>query len=264
MAAAPVLSRKAHQAVVRQAGPRMVVAETVSDYRALIPSVVPPGASCIEIGCCNGVSTAAIAASGLAGQLLGIDHDELQLALARERWPELNFRCCDALDMSALRKLLLAEGFGRREGQSSGTAFADDIVLFVDINGSRELKTLIPILNSYATCFKPTTIVVKNWRLAHLVGTTELSSAVLTATACASAGPAGAESNLQNSKPEELLQTSAANLDSSCMTEAKVATSTEVTSCSVVEDQRVAIGLGIVIGVVLGVAATHVKKWSRY
>merc|ERR1712166_529594 len=96
MAGAPVLSRKAHQAAVRQAGPRMVVAETVSDYRALIPAVIPPGASCIEIGCCNGVSTAAIAASGLAGQLLGLDHDELQLALARERWPELNFRCCDA------------------------------------------------------------------------------------------------------------------------------------------------------------------------
>jgi hypothetical protein len=221
------LSRKAQQAAAKAAGPRVIVAETVADYRALIAVIIPPGSAVVEIGCCNGVTTAAIAASGLAapGRCLGVDHDELQLGLARRRWPELPFRCCDALDISALRRLLLAEGFGEAEtaaaaatavagGSSGGGQTEDssparrpqkrkrpgghlrgDIVLFVDINGSRELKTLIPALNSYASCLKPTLMVVKNWRLAHLVRSTELSSTVLqpaAATATATAAVPGA------------------------------------------------------------------------
>jgi hypothetical protein len=189
--------------------------------RALIPAVVQRGSSVVEIGCCNGHTTAAIAASGLAapGRCLGVDHDELQLGLARSRWPELNFCRCDALDMSALRQLLLAQGFGaaasspaeppadtglqhqskkqkRSRGASGsggggGAVFRDDMVFFVDINGSRELKTLIPLLNSYAACFKPVLMVVKNWRLAHVVSSYELSSAVLAAASSVTAGGEG-------------------------------------------------------------------------
>ena len=159
----------------------------------------------VEIGCCNGHTTAAIAASGLAApdRCIGIDNDELQLGVARSRWPDLSFLRCDALDVSALRQLLLDQGFGaaghalQREGKrhkasskhdgsasrgrggARAAAFRDDIVLFVDINGSRELKTLIPVLNSYAAVFKPTLMVVKNWRLAHVVSSYELSSSIL-------------------------------------------------------------------------------------
>lgn len=181
-----------------------------SRSRALIPIVVKPGSSAVEIGCCNGHTTAAIAASGLAApdRCIGVDHDELQLGLARARWPDLSFHRCDALDVSALRQLLLAQGLGaseesspqqcegrkrqkatststnrkgetRGKGGSRAAPFRDDIVLFVDINGSRELKTLIPLLNSYAAVFKPTLMVVKNWRLFHVVNSYELSSSVL-------------------------------------------------------------------------------------
>ena len=71
------------------------------------------------------------------------------------------------------------QGETRGNGSSRAAVFRDDIVLFVDINGSRELKTLIPLLNSYAAVFKPTLIVVKNWRLFHMVNSYELSSSVL-------------------------------------------------------------------------------------
>lgn len=173
----------------------------------------------VEIGCCNGHTTAAIAASGLAAldRCIGIDNDELQLGLARSRWPDLSFLRCDALDVSALRQLLLDQGFGaaghslQREGKRQRTssandgsaspekararpaAFRDDIVLFVDINGSRELKTLIPLLNSYAAVFKPTLMVVKNWRLAHVVSSYELSSSVLARASTSSTGQETAE-----------------------------------------------------------------------
>jgi hypothetical protein len=170
--------------------------------------VIKHGSSVVEIGCCNGHTTAAIAASGLAApeRCIGVDHDELQLGLARSRWPDLSFHRCDALDVSALRQLFLGQGFGatghssshqhegkrqkigstqdgsaksRGKGGSRAAGFRDDIVMFIDINGSRELKTLIPLLNSYAAVFKPTLMVVKNWRLAHVVSSYELSSSVL-------------------------------------------------------------------------------------
>lgn len=55
-------------------------------------------------------------------------------------------------------------------------------LLLVDINGSRELRTLLPLLNSYAAVSKPILMVVKNWRPAHVANSYELSSAVLANT----------------------------------------------------------------------------------
>jgi len=57
-------------------------------------------------------------------------------------------------------------------------------VLLVDINGSRELKTLLPLLDSYKMAMKPRLIICKNHKLASLLRSTELSQDVLSAVGC--------------------------------------------------------------------------------
>ena len=52
-------------------------------------------------------------------------------------------------------------------------------VLLVDINGSRPLKTLLPLLDAYKITMKPRLVIVKNHKLGALLRSTELSSDVL-------------------------------------------------------------------------------------
>ena len=41
-------------------------------------------------------------------------------------------------------------------------------VVFIDISGSRELKTLLPLIESYEKVLKPRLFVVKSYKLCNL------------------------------------------------------------------------------------------------
>mmetsp|Transcript_40792 Transcript_40792/g.135893 ORF Transcript_40792/g.135893 Transcript_40792/m.135893 type:complete len:210 (-) Transcript_40792:236-865(-) len=129
---------------------RLVICENWSEYRRMIGSCVEASDAVLELGCGRGVTTEKIARAGCK-RVVGIDRSHTVIAMARERFPQLEFRALDAMALAAIR------------------AIDEFDVIFVDINGSRELQTLLPVLEAYIQVLKPRTIVVKNVRLKRLL-----------------------------------------------------------------------------------------------
>lgn len=157
-------SRMEHRRFREATGARVVCCDVVKDYRAVALQLCYPNDVVLEIGCCNGHTVAALAPH--VEEICGVDLSESELQLARKTYPELAccFRRGDALDIGAMRSL----------AQELGTS-----VLLVDINGSRPLKTLLPLLDAYKTAIKPRLLIVKNHKLTSLLRSTELSHDLL-------------------------------------------------------------------------------------
>ena len=143
-------------------GASVVVAESWAEYRRCVTRHVLPNDRTLEVGCGRGVTTAVLAAA--AARATGVDASEKVIAMARERYPSVPFevRCscdaprhrrrphrprrtvtpepwapqvCRAEDISRLRHLAAANGPFN--------------VIFIDINGDRELQTLLPLVEKY-------------------------------------------------------------------------------------------------------------------
>lgn len=131
------------------AGTRLRVCEHWAEYREVIDACVRASDRVAEIGCGRGVTTALLADRCAAA--VGFDLSEAVIGMARARFPSLRFEVAAAADVGALRRLGPFD------------------VLFVDINGSRELQTVLPLLEAYEAALSPRLIVVKNTRLRRLL-----------------------------------------------------------------------------------------------
>lgn len=130
-------------------GAKIRVCDKWAEYRPAIDDCVHSGDAVLEVGCHQGVTTALIAKR--ARRTVGADLSALVIGMARERFPSIQFECANAADVKALRELGPFD------------------VIFVDINGDRELQTLLPLLESYEAVLAPRMLVVKNIRLARLL-----------------------------------------------------------------------------------------------
>ena len=157
-------SRLEHRRFRETTGAKVVCCDVVKDYRAVAEQLCHSTDVVLEIGCCTGHTVAALAPHAQA--VYGIDLSESELQLARETYPSLAhcFRHADALDIGAVRSLAKQIGV---------------TVLLVDINGSRPLKTLLPLLDAYKAAIKPRLVIVKNHKLTSLLRSTELSHDLL-------------------------------------------------------------------------------------
>jgi len=140
---------KRHVQNLAQTAAQLVVAETWAEYRA-VAERVRDGDVCLEIGCGRGVTTELL--GRIAERAVGVDKSAKVIEMARERFASVEFCELDCeTDWSELRGL----------GPFS--------VVFVDVNGSRELRTLLPILEKVERVLRPRLLVVKNAPLKRLV-----------------------------------------------------------------------------------------------
>ena len=138
-------------------GQSVLIVEDVADYRAAIGEVVSEGDCVLEVGCHEGVTTRRVAqVVGEAGRVVGVDTSDICIERAKVAYDELanlRFHVGDARDISFLRKL---------------SPDRDYDVVFLDISGSRDLETLIPLIESYEFALKPRLVVCKSFRLKRL------------------------------------------------------------------------------------------------
>ena len=134
---------------------RIRVAENWAEYRHCIEHCVSASDAVLEVGCGRGVTTALLA--GRARRAVGLDSSAKVIGMARERHPHVQFEVGAAEDIGGIQRLGGGDGFA---------------ALFLDINGSRELGTVVPLLERYDAALAPRglrLIVVKNARPKRLL-----------------------------------------------------------------------------------------------
>jgi len=139
---------------------RLIVAENFAEYRQVIAHVTQASDCVLEVGCGCGVTTALLAQH--CRRVIGVDRSHKVISAARQRFPHVEFHLLDATDLTALAALLQSPD----DVRSSSKPFD---AVFVDINGSRELQTLLPLLEAYDAALRPPVLVVKNRRLKRLL-----------------------------------------------------------------------------------------------
>ena len=83
-----------------------------------------------------------------------------------EGWASrLAFEACDMRDVGKILKLLASH---RPGNCPRGTKPTCD-VLFLDVSGNREVRTLVALLDSYDRAIRPRVVVVKSFRMLRLV-----------------------------------------------------------------------------------------------
>ena len=127
----------------------IVVAENWSEYRSCITSLIASSDIVLEVGCGNGVTTSLLSQS--AARAIGVDMSEALITEAKERFPHIEWHAMDARVVAPLRKL------------------APFSAIFIDLNGSREMETLLPMIDAYEAVLRPALIVVKSNKLKHLI-----------------------------------------------------------------------------------------------
>ena len=128
------------------------VTENFAEYRHCIEHCVAAEDTVVEMGCGRGVTTDLLARR--CSRAVGIDASAKVIEMARSRFPHVTFATGAAEDISGIR------------------ALGDFSVLFLDINGSRELATLVPLLERYESALGShglRLIVVKSTRLKRLL-----------------------------------------------------------------------------------------------
>lgn len=133
----------------------VVVCEEVGEYRAAAQQLVHSRDCVLEVGCHVGGTTKVLASA--AGHLVGLDQQPSLVAQAREKLPEVQFEIGDAFD--AQRVLALARA-------QEAKRFTK---VFVDISGSRDLSTVVRLLDIYENTLKPEILVVKSQALKRLL-----------------------------------------------------------------------------------------------
>eukprot|EP00927_Polykrikos_kofoidii_P026756 TRINITY_DN23775_c0_g1_i1.p1 TRINITY_DN23775_c0_g1~~TRINITY_DN23775_c0_g1_i1.p1 ORF type:complete len:311 (+),score=62.30 TRINITY_DN23775_c0_g1_i1:99-1031(+) len=133
----------------------VVVCEEVGEYRAAAQQLVHSKDCVLEVGCHVGGTTKVLATT--AGHLVGFDQQSDLVAEARRRRPDIRFEVGDAFD--APRVLALA----REQELKRFTK------VFVDISGSRDISTVVRLLDIYENTLKPEILVVKSQALKRLL-----------------------------------------------------------------------------------------------
>merc|ERR1712048_151873 len=95
--------------------------------------------------------------AGITKHLVGLDQQSDLVAEARIRLPDVQFEIGDAFD--AHRVLAIANAQPRKKFDKG----------FVDISGSRDLSTVVRLLDMYENTLKADILVVKSQRLKHLL-----------------------------------------------------------------------------------------------
>ena len=103
----------------------------------------------LEVGCGNGVTTSLLSQS--ATRAIGVDMSVALIEEAKARFPSLEWHAMDARIAGPLAKL------------------AHFNAIFIDLNGSREMETLLPMIDAYEAVLRPALIVVKSNKLKHLI-----------------------------------------------------------------------------------------------
>merc|ERR1712226_756507 len=109
----------------------------------------------LEVGSHVGGTTRVLA--GLTKHLVGLDQQPDLVAEARKRLPEIHFEIGDAFD--APRVLALANAQPHKKFNK----------VFIDISGSRDLGTVVRLLDMYENTLKPDVLIVKSQTLKHLL-----------------------------------------------------------------------------------------------
>jgi len=133
----------------------VVVCEEVGEYRAAAQQLVGSDDCVLEVGCHVGGTTKVLAAA--AGHLVGLDRQPSLVAQARQRLPDVQFEICDAFDAQSILALAQKQKLRR---------FTK---VFVDISGSRDLSTVVRLLDIYENTIKPDVLVVKSQALKRLL-----------------------------------------------------------------------------------------------
>merc|ERR1712192_116748 len=129
----------------------IVVCEEVGEYRAAAQMLVNKSDYVLEVGSHVGGTTKVLA--GVAKHVVGLDQQATLVEEARQKLPEVRFEICDAFDASSIMQMakqMLPNRWSK---------------IFVDISGSRDLPTVIRLLDMYENTLRPDIIIVKSQTL---------------------------------------------------------------------------------------------------
>ena len=144
------------------AGPVVVGARGVHEYRAAARLCILPGDRVLEIGCHCGRTTELVAHE-MGGLALGVDIGPKVVREAEKWHPDVAFRVADAWDTRRL--LELAREFGTGAGGAEGTSSWDVILVDVGgLSGDNGLLEALALVRQLAAVFRPTlkAIVIKS------------------------------------------------------------------------------------------------------
>lgn len=151
------LSRKHHSVLD---GVETIVTEHVDEYRKALKYYGKTSDNVLEAGCHCGTTTNIAAKICNKGNVVGIDQSQFQLNNANKQYSHITnmkFYQIDAFNISKIIEI--------------GIKF--DIIL-IDISGSRDLKSLLQLIESYEKALKPRLMIVKSIKLAKLLNQTTL------------------------------------------------------------------------------------------
>jgi len=137
-----------------QLGTRFIVTGNERETKETVRNYVKAQDTVLDVGCKDGALTSLIAA--ICKQVIGIDHTEDAIKMARKLYPELRFELVDGFDASTVQGL--------------GNMTYDAIFINMpQLAGYSSLLDTICLLNMYASVFKPPVVVVRNKNLKSLV-----------------------------------------------------------------------------------------------
>lgn len=149
-------------------GAKIVVAENWGEYRNSISHCIDSTDTVLEVGCGNGVTTSLLSQS--AARVIGIDMSTALIVEAKARFPTLEWHALDARIAGPIAKLARFDA------------------IFIDLNGSREMETLLPLIDAYEAVLRPSLIVVKSNKLKHLISKCSTVDELLTSSSSNHAG----------------------------------------------------------------------------
>mmetsp|Transcript_29240 Transcript_29240/g.66264 ORF Transcript_29240/g.66264 Transcript_29240/m.66264 type:complete len:242 (-) Transcript_29240:142-867(-) len=134
---------------------KVVVCEEVGEYRAAALALLKPDDYVLEVGSHVGGTTKVIAS--VTRHLVGLDQQSDLVAQARVNLPDIRFEICDAFDA----KKVLAVANSLKPNRFTK--------IFVDISGSRDLATVVRLMDIYENTLRPELMVVKSQALKRLL-----------------------------------------------------------------------------------------------
>eukprot|EP00404_Azadinium_spinosum_P037708 CAMPEP_0180639262 /NCGR_PEP_ID=MMETSP1037_2-20121125/44868_1 /TAXON_ID=632150 /ORGANISM="Azadinium spinosum, Strain 3D9" /LENGTH=265 /DNA_ID=CAMNT_0022661053 /DNA_START=142 /DNA_END=940 /DNA_ORIENTATION=- len=133
----------------------VIVCEEVGEYRDVARTLVGKDDVILEVGCHVGGTTKVLA--GVCRRLVGLDQQPQLVAEARERLPGIQFEIADAFDaprVIALAKSIRPDRFTK---------------VFIDISGSRDLSTVVRLMDIFENTLRPDMMVVKSQALKRIL-----------------------------------------------------------------------------------------------
>ena len=133
----------------------IIVCSTTKEYRYQVHCICRPTDCVLEVGSAHGVTCKLI--SGRTKDVVGIDIQKALVEESNQKFPALHFYQKDASNIRDFLKDILPHGCPKFS------------VVFVDIAGTIEMKTLLPILDNIERVVRPRMIVVKSLNYSKLL-----------------------------------------------------------------------------------------------